>query len=706
MARGIFRKARSFIPLYRRSIRLPQDAAIDTEVTTNAPDALILTEYQATIANDVNVTTGTPDALILTEYQATVANDVDVTTGTPDALVLTEYQATVANDVDVTTGTPDALILTEYQATITYDAFVVVAEATLVLASDEPIATTTENHFAFPAAEELTIASDAPTLFRFMARAPPKGTVALAGKAPSVERDYFIDITTATLAISKEAVEANVVDPVGAITVPYVALRLYSRRGLTLDGHTPSVIQNLIELPGIDDLVLAGQAPSSLQNFIRTSDVGDLALTGYAPELLDANAATPGIDDLILAGQVPTVFREDTISIPASSIGLEGQVPTVSVAEFEAVPAGNINVTGYAPTAVVSLSAAPAVGSLTLSGQAVALQKSYSLTPAADALVLTGQAPILGIDRQEAVAAAALAFAGVAPTLDLGISGAGTGLYLASPTKVAVEVMDDFNRADGPLGNDWLDIPNSFYRPGTIKDNQLYQPADFDSSYLGVLYATPISSPNHFVEFDISDGFDIVNDQVSFPWIILRAERTADPISGIKCFFIYYYVDHSTNTTWMQIYYWDEGNDYNILATDSVTNLGTKSGPGYDRLIFGAEALDDKITGYMIQGGKRVDIVSAIDSRFASNTLVGMGDDSWTDFDTPGTNHATFFDNFRAGAIEGPDAYVGTPYPVDATTLTLLGWNFNQGLTIDSYESAHKELVRLTTVRDALKLFK
>ena len=101
------------------AISIPPAAGSDTEITTNAPDALILTEYAATVANDVNVTTGTPDALVLTEYQATidVSVDVNVTTNSPDALTLTEYAATVANDVNISVGV-DALTLTEYQATI------------------------------------------------------------------------------------------------------------------------------------------------------------------------------------------------------------------------------------------------------------------------------------------------------------------------------------------------------------------------------------------------------------------------------------------------------------------------------------------------------------------------------------------------------------------------------------------------------------
>ena len=89
-------------------------AAGGVEVSA-ATDALILTEYTATINAEISISAEV-DALILTEYSATIALDVSVSASV-DALILTEHSATINAEISISAGI-DALILTEHAATV------------------------------------------------------------------------------------------------------------------------------------------------------------------------------------------------------------------------------------------------------------------------------------------------------------------------------------------------------------------------------------------------------------------------------------------------------------------------------------------------------------------------------------------------------------------------------------------------------------
>ena len=80
-------------------------------------DALVLTEYAASINAEQNITAGV-DALTLTEYNATVGLDITIAASV-DALTLTPYNATIGFDFVVTPNV-DSLTLVSYNATIEF----------------------------------------------------------------------------------------------------------------------------------------------------------------------------------------------------------------------------------------------------------------------------------------------------------------------------------------------------------------------------------------------------------------------------------------------------------------------------------------------------------------------------------------------------------------------------------------------------------
>lgn len=87
---------------------------VDVLATT---DALVLTEYTATVNAETNVQAGV-DALTLTTYQATISITTDVNVSASVAnLTLTEQAATVNAETNVQAAT-DALTLATYSATI------------------------------------------------------------------------------------------------------------------------------------------------------------------------------------------------------------------------------------------------------------------------------------------------------------------------------------------------------------------------------------------------------------------------------------------------------------------------------------------------------------------------------------------------------------------------------------------------------------
>jgi len=91
---------------------VPAAAGVEVSATL---DALVLTEYAATVNKEISLSAGV-DSLVLTEYSPTVGIGINVSAGV-DALAITEYAAGVNKGISFTAGL-DALALTEYAATV------------------------------------------------------------------------------------------------------------------------------------------------------------------------------------------------------------------------------------------------------------------------------------------------------------------------------------------------------------------------------------------------------------------------------------------------------------------------------------------------------------------------------------------------------------------------------------------------------------
>ena len=255
--------------------------------------------------------------------------------------------------------------------------------------------------FVAPPVETLSLTGAAPSLLAPAIRAPPAGALDLTGQAPTFS--WLIDQLAGTLILEGKS-PASVPTVSGAIVVPYGFLRLYSRKGLTLGGHTPTV------------LVTQSVAP----------DEETLTLTGQAPSVLVSQSIVPSEGTLTLAGQAPTVVRADTIVTPSVTLTLTGQAPDAG-GTLSALPAaGTLALAGQAPTVLTTQSATPAEATLTLTGSAPTVAQTWSASPAEATLSLTGFAPDLAAADAIVTPSSALVLAGQAPTIIVSLSAAPT----------------------------------------------------------------------------------------------------------------------------------------------------------------------------------------------------------------------------------------------------------------------------------------
>jgi hypothetical protein len=133
--------------------------ASGTDISTNAPDALVITEQQATVqANvDTDISTNAPDALAITELQATVSVGVNINTNAPDALTITEQPATVQANVD-TDILANAPCLPEFGNSFS-SAFSSTRDcaSALILSPNSALVFVGEDKFIFPNTDALVI---------------------------------------------------------------------------------------------------------------------------------------------------------------------------------------------------------------------------------------------------------------------------------------------------------------------------------------------------------------------------------------------------------------------------------------------------------------------------------------------------------------------------------------------------------------------
>ena len=290
---------------------------LDVEVTAST-DTLVLTEFAATVANDTEIS-ATTDALVLTEFPATITYDVDVL-ATTDALVLTEFTATVANDTEIA-ATTDALVLTEFPATITYDVDVQASTDTLVL-----------TEFAASIDRDITANTDTLVLTEFPA------TVSLTA-------DTEISATTDTLVLTEFPA-----------TITYDVDVLATTDTLVLT-EFPATVANDTEISATTDTLVLTELPATVANDTEIAATTDtLVLTEFPATITYDVEVTASTDTLVLTEFPASVDRDITASLDALvltefpvtityDVDLQAGADTLVLTEFPASIDRNITAT-------------------------------------------------------------------------------------------------------------------------------------------------------------------------------------------------------------------------------------------------------------------------------------------------------------------------------------------------------------------------
>jgi hypothetical protein len=208
---------------------------------------------------------------------------------------------------------------------------------------------------ASPGAGTLTLTGVAPLPGPLRAGTP--APIAVAGYAPTLNRDYVVRPSSGALGLA---------------------------------GTRPEVVAEV--RPGRGALTLAGLAPSvsrGLPNPIVPTLVGSLALSGLAPTVTQQLGEAPGAGTLVLAGLVPTTSRQYVATPAAGTLSLAGRSPLPSVSSTEAIvrapESAALTLAGVVPTVVQA-----AIGPVAISWGPEALASSHLSSDMLVSAELTG----------------------------------------------------------------------------------------------------------------------------------------------------------------------------------------------------------------------------------------------------------------------------------------------------------------------------
>ena len=304
------------------------------------------------------------------------------------------------------------------------DLTVPVAEETLSIAGLAPVV-----DLAVSVAEEtLSIAGLAPSIDHFAS--PAIGTLSLSGQTPLREVGLRYLPATVALTLGPETPVLH-----GRPVVPPGALYITSRRGLYLDGLTPTVIVPVVSptlTPDPEALTLAGLAPTLDLGIAVASE--SLATNGLAPsftwliqqpaESLSLTGQAPSVDltipgasgALALGPLPPTVERNFFPTVASGSLSLAGQAPSLTYTVV--VGEETLTVSGLAPSVEEDHVASPAVETLTLSGLQPELIRGDAFVPAIETLSIGGLAPNVTVFVDPDTGT--MAVSGLQPTLGFG----------------------------------------------------------------------------------------------------------------------------------------------------------------------------------------------------------------------------------------------------------------------------------------------
>jgi hypothetical protein len=253
------------------------------------------------------------------------------------------------------------------------------AREELTLTGKTPL--TGEQQLVEPDREQLVLTGQAPTPFREKTVAPAIETLSLAGKTPVVLQTFSVAPAKADLTLSGTVPFTIIPGVEGAFLLPAGRLVLYSRRGLWLDGRTPTISISVGEITtGAGALALTGKTPTLEYDWVVAPAKGELTLAGQSLNVQEY-LTEPGTETLALTGKAPIVGPPITIAVNRLQLSLNayattraygllltGQALTFETPGVKSASAAALSLTTYAPTVASSETKVP-----TPTGQAALL---------------------------------------------------------------------------------------------------------------------------------------------------------------------------------------------------------------------------------------------------------------------------------------------------------------------------------------------
>jgi hypothetical protein len=294
-----------------------------TDVSAN-PDALVITERQASIANDVSISAGF-DSLTITEYQASINTGVNID-AIPQALIIEEQLAGIALDVAISAGT-DALVITEYQAAISAgynidannDALVITEHRSnigIALSGQSDALVITEHSATISNDISISAGHDTLVLTEYQSDiaygvnvlASPD-SLSITENQASIANDVGISANNDALVITeRQAIVSTTLDTILEATAD----------SLVITENQASVANDVSISAGTDSLVITGNAANIQFGVNILASYDTLAITEHQSALTLDVGITAGSDSLVITE------HQSSIGIPTVSTGSGG----------------------------------------------------------------------------------------------------------------------------------------------------------------------------------------------------------------------------------------------------------------------------------------------------------------------------------------------------------------------------------------------
>ena len=365
-------------------------AGSDTNVETNAPDALliaeqnptlpfrsagidvlVIAEQQATVNAETNINTNAPDALVIAEQNPTLPF---MSMGV-DALVLTEQVATVNAATNIDTNAPDALIIAEQLATISLGVTIDASTDALVIAEQIPTLP-----FMSMGVAALVIAEQIATVnaeTNVNTNAPD--ALIIAGQLADVNLNVTLDAGVDELVIAEQLATVNA----------ETNINTNSPDALIIAEQQATVNAETNVNAGVDALVIAEQTPTLP---FMSAGVDALVLASQVANVnAETNVNTNSPDALVIAEHIPT--------LPFMSAGVDALVISEKSATISAGAGTNVNASTDALVITEQNPTLPfmsmGVDALVLAEQQATVNAETNINAFTDALILTEHIPTL-----------------------------------------------------------------------------------------------------------------------------------------------------------------------------------------------------------------------------------------------------------------------------------------------------------------------